>query len=49
MMSFTWSIMWITTILCFLIGFSMIPIMPIGFEFGVEISYPVDEAFSTGL
>lgn len=49
MLSFGWGIMWLTTIFCFAIGFSMIPIMPIGFEFGVEMSYPVDEAFATGL
>jgi hypothetical protein len=38
----------ITTLFCFIIGFSMIPIMPVGFDLGVEITYPVDESMSVG-
>jgi hypothetical protein len=34
---------------CFVIGASMIPIMAVGFELGVEVTYPIDESYSTGL
>lgn len=34
---------------CFVVGFSMIPIMAVGFELGVEVTYPIDESYSTGL
>jgi hypothetical protein len=27
----------------------MIPIMVVGFELGVEVTYPIDESYSTGL
>lgn len=27
----------------------MIPIMAVGFELGVEVTYPIDESYSTGL
>lgn len=40
---------WFTAICCFIIGFSMIPIMVVGFELGVEVTYPIDESYSTGL
>ena len=40
---------WLPGLMCFIIGFSMIPIMAIGFELGVEVTYPIDESFSTGL
>jgi hypothetical protein len=40
---------WIVTICCFVIGASMIPIMAVGFELGVEVTYPIDESYSTGL
>ena len=39
----------ITTILCALIGASMVPILPVGFEFAIEMSYPVGEAMSAGV
>ncbi len=39
----------LVTASCFVIGFSMIPIMAVGFELGVEVTYPIDESYSTGL
>jgi hypothetical protein len=39
----------LVVICCFLVGASMIPIMAVGFEFGVETTYPIDESYSTGL
>ena len=46
--SFMWGIMPVTALFCFLIGFSMIPIMAVGFELGVEVTYPIGESMSTG-
>lgn len=40
---------WLTSLFCFLVGASMIPIMAVGFELGVEVTYPIDESYSTGL
>ena len=40
---------WVVGIFCFGTGFSMIPIMAIGLELGVELTYPIDESFSTGI
>jgi hypothetical protein len=37
------------SLFCFIVGFSMIPIMAVGFELGVEVTYPIDESYSTGL
>lgn len=39
----------LVTVACFLVGASMIPIMAVGFELGVEVTHPIDESFSTGL
>ena len=39
---------WLTALFCFIVGFSMIPIMAVGFELGVEVTYPIDESYSTG-
>ena len=39
----------LVTASCFVIGFSMIPIMAVGFELGVEVTFPIDESYSTGL
>ena len=39
----------LVTFCCFVIGASMIPIMAVGFELGVEVTYPIDESYSTGL
>jgi len=45
--SFMSGIVWITALLCFIIGFSMIPIMAVGFELEVEATFPIDESYST--
>mmetsp|Transcript_33076 Transcript_33076/g.32202 ORF Transcript_33076/g.32202 Transcript_33076/m.32202 type:complete len:177 (-) Transcript_33076:17-547(-) len=34
--------------LCFVVGFNMIPVMVIGFEFGAETTYPLGEMMSGG-
>lgn len=47
--SFINKIDWLTAIFCFLVGFFMIPIMAVGFEFGVEVTFPIGESMSTGL
>lgn len=39
----------IATFLGFLIGFIMIPMIPIGFEFACEVTFPIGEAMSGGL
>ena len=48
MFSFMWNIVAVTALFCLLIGFSMIPIMAVGFELGVEVTYPIGESMSTG-
>ena len=40
---------WLVSLFCFIVGFSMIPIMAVGFELGVEVTYPIDESYSTGI
>jgi FLVCR family feline leukemia virus subgroup C receptor-related protein len=40
---------WLVSVLCFFQGFSMVPIMAVAFDFGVEITYPIGESFSTGV
>lgn len=47
--SFLSGIAILTTICCFIVGFNMIPVMVIGFEFGVEITYPMGETMSSGV
>ena len=47
--SFLTGLSWLVTICCFVVGASMIPIMAVGFELGVEVTYPIDESYSTGL
>ncbi|CDW77331.1 major facilitator superfamily protein [Stylonychia lemnae] len=47
--SFMTGLVWLSTLFCFIVGFSMIPIMAVGFELGVEVTYPIDESYSTGL
>lgn len=49
MLSFISHIAWLTGVFCFLVGFFMIPIMAVGFEFGVEVTHPIGESMSTGL
>lgn len=47
--SFLTGTSWLPTLFCFIVGFCMIPIMAVGFELGVEVTYPIDESYSTGL
>ncbi len=47
--SFLTGLSWLVTLCCFVVGASMIPIMAVGFELGVEVTYPIDESYSTGL
>ena len=42
-------IVWLTYIMTFIQGFVSLPVMAVAFDFGVEITYPVGESFSTGL
>ena len=46
---FTTGIPSLVTVTSFLMGFVLVPILPIGFELGVEITYPVDESYSAGM
>lgn len=46
--SFVVEIAGLTAFFSFLMGSAMIPILPIGFEFGAEITYPINEVYSTG-
>ena len=39
----------LVTATSFFMGFVLVPILPIGFELGVEITYPVDESYSAGM
>ena len=48
-LAFLSSLSWLVTLCCLLVGASMIPIMAVGFELGVELSFPIDESYSTGL
>ena len=40
---------WVVYLLCFGQGFVSLPIMSVAFDFGAEITYPIDASFSTGL
>ena len=40
---------WLCYILTFCQGFVSLPIMAVTFDFGVEITYPIGESFSTGV
>lgn len=35
--------------ICLGLGASTVPIMAISFDFGVELSYPIEESYSTGV
>lgn len=39
---------WIIVILVFLIGFWILPIIPVGFEYVCEITFPIGEAMTVG-
>jgi FLVCR family feline leukemia virus subgroup C receptor-related protein len=36
-------------LVCFFDGACMIPVMAVGMDFGVELTYPVGESFSAGV
>jgi len=38
-----------STVVCFFQGFVSIPISAVGFDFGVELTYPIGESFSNGI
>ena len=38
-----------SSILFFFVGFSMVPILAVSFDFGVELTYPIGESMSTGV
>ena len=42
-------VIWAECLVCFALGGAMIPIMAVSFDFGVELSYPIGESYSTGL
>ena len=42
-------IVFLSYVLCFFQGFVSVPISVVAFDFGVEITYPIGESFSTGL
>ena len=37
------------SVCCFLVGFASISILPVGIDFGVELTHPVAESVSSGL
>ena len=37
------------SIFAFIVGFNIVPMMVVGYEFGVEITYPLGEMMSSGL
>eukprot|EP00355_Strombidium_rassoulzadegani_P008782 CAMPEP_0168620342 /NCGR_PEP_ID=MMETSP0449_2-20121227/7084_1 /TAXON_ID=1082188 /ORGANISM="Strombidium rassoulzadegani, Strain ras09" /LENGTH=156 /DNA_ID=CAMNT_0008661337 /DNA_START=1074 /DNA_END=1540 /DNA_ORIENTATION=- len=42
-------ILWVTCCLFTLVGFSMVPILAVSFDFAVELTYPIGESYSTGV
>eukprot|EP00352_Strombidinopsis_acuminata_P005577 CAMPEP_0176369182 /NCGR_PEP_ID=MMETSP0126-20121128/23114_1 /TAXON_ID=141414 ORGANISM="Strombidinopsis acuminatum, Strain SPMC142" /NCGR_SAMPLE_ID=MMETSP0126 /ASSEMBLY_ACC=CAM_ASM_000229 /LENGTH=142 /DNA_ID=CAMNT_0017727727 /DNA_START=866 /DNA_END=1294 /DNA_ORIENTATION=+ len=40
---------WIVALTAFLVGFATIPILPVGIDFAVELTYPVGEPISSGV
>lgn len=36
-------------IACFLMGFAALPLLPLCFDFACELTFPIGEAFTTGL
>lgn len=41
--------MYVTACVCAVFGFLMVPVLPISYEFGCELTYPVGEAMTGGL
>lgn len=42
-------LVWLLSVMCFLQGAAMIPIMAVAMDFGVELTYPIGESFSAGV
>lgn len=42
-------IVWLVTLACFVMGFATISVLPVGIDFGVELTHPVGESISSGL
>lgn len=40
---------WFVALAAFLVGFALIPILPVGIDFAVELTYPVGEPISSGV
>jgi len=40
---------WLATIASFIVGFSSVSVLPVGIDFGVELTHPIGEAISTGV
>ena len=47
--SFPTMIVWLVTLACFVLGFATISVLPVGIDFGVELTHPVGESISTGV
>lgn len=39
----------LSALTCFVVGFSSVSILPVGIDFGVELTFPVAESISSGL
>ena len=42
-------IKWAVALTCFFLGFFLVSIMAVSFDYGVELTYPIGESFSTGV
>lgn len=42
-------VVWLLSLMCFLQGAAMIPVMAVAMDLGVELTYPVGESFSAGV
>jgi len=40
---------WLVTLASFFVGFSSVAVLPVGIDFGVELTHPIGEAISTGV
>jgi len=40
---------WLASLACFFVGFSSVAVLPVGIDFGVELTHPIGEAISTGV
>ena len=40
---------WLVAVACFIVGFASISVLPVGIDFGIELTHPIGEAISTGV